>query len=100
SGAVSEDQQGKIFLNIYLSQFKRGWFFTAWYELHDTEGGDSTGEGIYRSDWSAKPAATYMHNFTTVLADLTDFTPGSLNYSIPSEPTTVHDLLLQKSNGK
>ena len=25
--------------------------------------------------------------------------PGALNYSIPSEPATVHDLLLQKSNG-
>ena len=23
--------------------------------------------------------------------------PGSLNYSIPAEPTTVHDLLMQKS---
>src|SRR5262249_40226633 len=29
----------------------------------------------------------------------TNFTPGSLNYSIPSEPSTVHDLLIQKSNG-
>jgi hypothetical protein len=26
-------------------------------------------------------------------------TPGSLNYTIPREPPTVHDLLMQKSNG-
>jgi hypothetical protein len=100
AGAASEAQQGRLFLDMYLSEFKRGWSNVFWYELHDGEGGDSTGEGIYRADWTAKPAATYMHNLTTVLADSTDFTPAVLNYSIPGEQLTVHDLLLQKSNGK
>ena len=36
---------------------------------------------------------------TTILADVASMSPGSLNYSIPAEPTTVHDLLMQKSNG-
>ena len=26
-------------------------------------------------------------------------TPGKLNYAIPGEPMTVHDMLLQKNNG-
>jgi hypothetical protein len=34
-----------------------------------------------------------------VLADTGAGTPGKLDYSVPSEPATVHDLLLQKSNG-
>jgi hypothetical protein len=42
---------------------------------------------------------TYIHNLTTVLADTVSNPPGSLSYSIPNEPATVHDLLLQKSNG-
>jgi hypothetical protein len=36
---------------------------------------------------------------TAILADNINFTPSSLNYSIPNEPPTVHDLLIQKSNG-
>jgi hypothetical protein len=56
--------------------------------------------GFVHTDYSAKPSATYLHNLTTILADKASVTiPGSLNYAIPNEPATVHDLLLQKSNG-
>ena len=42
----------------------------------------------------------YLHNLTTILADPGAVeTPGRLNYSIDGQPTTVHDLLLQKSDG-
>jgi len=99
SGSVTQDQQGKVFLNVYLAEYKRGWSYTFIYEMRDNEGGDSTGEGIYTSSSTAKLAATYIHNFTTILQDTVSNAPGSLNYTIPSEPATVHDLLLQKSNG-
>jgi len=95
---ITETQQGKLFLNLYLAAYKRGWSATFIYMLHD----DSVQGywGLYHTDWSPKLSATYLHNMTTILADTVSFTPGSLNYSIPSQPATVHDLLIQKSDGK
>jgi hypothetical protein len=94
-----ERVQGVVLVNTYLAQFKRGWSYTFIYELVDEQG--STGEqGIYHNDFTPKLCATYLHDLTTVLADAqTLANPGRLDYSIASEPATVHDLLLQKSNG-
>ena len=52
-------------------------------------------------DYTPKQAAHYLHNLTTILADnkSIDHT-GSLGYFIVNRPATVHDLLLQKSDGK
>jgi hypothetical protein len=98
SGAITEDQQGKLFLDLYLAAFKRGWSYTFIYMLHDDP--NQGYWGFVHTDYSAKPSATYLHNLTTILADKASVTiPGSLNYAIPNEPATVHDLLLQKSNG-
>jgi hypothetical protein len=37
---------------------------------------------------------------TSILSDTSsNFSPAALNYSIPGEPATVHDLLIQKSDG-
>jgi hypothetical protein len=94
-----EAVQGKVLVNTYLSQFKRGWSYTFIYELADGEGGPGH-QGIYTSDFSPKLAAAYIHNLTTILADQGEVSsPGSLNYAIPNEPETVHDLLLQKTTG-
>ena len=42
---------------------------------------------------------SYLHNLTTILSDNSSgFTPGTLNYSIPNEPATVHDFLMEKSS--
>jgi len=98
SGAITEDQQGKLFLNLYLAAFKRGWSYTFVYMLHDDP--NQGYWGFVHTDYGAKPSATYLHNLTTILADQAPVTtPGSLNYSIPNEPATAHDLLLEKSNG-
>jgi hypothetical protein len=99
SNPGGETVQGKVLVNTYLAQFKRGWRYTFIYELVDGEG--STGnQGLYRADYSAKPVATYLHNLTTVLADTAAIaSPGRLDYAIASPPATVHDLLLQKSSG-
>jgi hypothetical protein len=94
-----EKVQGTVLVNTYLAQFKRGWLYTFIYELGDGEGGDGN-QGLYRKDWTPKPAAIYIHNLTTILADKVPAThPGSLNYTIANESSTVHDLLLQKSDG-
>jgi hypothetical protein len=95
---ISEEEQGKIFLNLYLDAAKRGWTYTFVYMLHD-----SGGQGLWgfvHIDYSYKPSGTYLHNMTTILADNSSaFTPGKVNYAIPNKPAAVHDLLLQKSDG-
>jgi hypothetical protein len=56
--------------------------------------------GFFRPDYTPRKAAVYLHNLTTILADNgTLAKPGKLNYGIPNKPATVHDLLLQKSDG-
>lgn len=98
TNAITEDQQGKLFLNLYLSAYKRGWTYTFVYMLHDDS--NQGYWGFFHTDYSPKLSGTYLHNLTTILADTGSATPGALNYSIPSEPATVHDLLIQKSNGQ
>jgi hypothetical protein len=91
--------QGKVLVNTYLAQFKRGWAYTFIYELVDNEG--SRGEqGLYTKSYEPKLAAKYIHNLTSILADSIDNLRATwLNYSIPDRPDTVHDLLLQKASG-
>ncbi len=100
-GAITEEIHARNLLSMYLDQFKRGWSYTAVYLLRDRvdEGGNQQ-FGFYRPDYTARKAAVYLHNLTTILAD-----HGSrrildrLAYTIFGQPETVHDLLLRKSNG-
>ena len=88
-------------LSLYLDQFKRGWSHTAVYLLRDRtdEGGNQT-FGFFRPDYQPRKAAVYLHNLTTILADQgSPVPPGQLHYSIPDQPGTTHELLLQKSDG-
>ena len=98
---VTEEVQARLYLNLYLSQFKRGWDYTAVYLLKGRANEPLHEKyAFYTLDYKPKQAAHYMHNFTTILAD--DKEPsstGKLNYSIPGQPATTHDLLLRKSNG-
>ena len=98
SDAISEEEQGKLFVNLYLDAFKRGWTYTFIYMLHDSPSQGAW--GFVRHDYSHKASATYLHNLTTILADRSsNFTPRKLDYSILDKPTTVHDLLIEKSDG-
>lgn len=100
-GAVTEEIHALNLLTLYLDQFKRGWSYTSVYLLRDRsdEGGNQQ-FGFYKPDYTPRKAAVYLHNLTTILADKdAKFTPGKLNYSLGNPPQTVHDLLLQKSNG-
>jgi hypothetical protein len=94
-----ERTQGIVLVNTYLSQFKRGWRYTFIYELGEGEGGGGN-QGLFHKDWTPKLAATYIHNLTSILANNVPVeNPGKLNYTIANAPSTVHDLLLQKSSG-
>ncbi len=100
TGSITEEQQARIFLNLYLSAYKRGWSYTFIYMLRDDP---SQGYwGLFDTSYQPKKSGTYVHNLTSVLADAGGAgarAPGRLDYAIASEPATVHDLLLQKSSG-
>jgi hypothetical protein len=94
-----ERLQGTVLVNTYLAQFKRGWRYTFIYQLGEGEGGGGN-QGLFHQDWTPKLAATYIHNLTSILADDSPVrTPAGLGYSIADARSTVHDLLLQKSDG-
>jgi hypothetical protein len=100
-GPITEDIQALNLLSLYLDQFKRGWSHTSVYLLRDRtdEAGNQT-FGFFQTDYQPRKAAVYLHNLSTILADQgSPVTPGLLHYSIPDQPGTTHELLLQKSDG-
>ena len=101
-GAFTEEKQARLYLNMFLAQFKRGWSYTSLYLLRDRS--DEAGNqsfGLYGPDYSPRKSAVYLHNLTAILADKgTGTKKGSLAYSLTGASDTVHDLLLLNSNGK
>jgi len=95
---LTQEQQSRLYLNLYLAQFARGFKHTFIYMLRDA-GGSDAGYGIVEGNYHPKKSATYLHNLTTILSDPGIEKPGRLGYTIPNHPATVHDLLLQKSDG-
>ncbi|MDR6671340.1 calcium-binding protein, partial [Rhizobium sp. 1399] len=59
--------------------------------------------GLFRLDYTPKPAATAIHNLTEILEDdgatQATFNPGTLNYSINGLPSTARSYLTAKSDG-
>ncbi len=100
-GPVTEELQGLNLLNMYLAQFKRGFAHTSVYVLRDrTDEGGNQAFGFYRANYTPRKGALYLHNMTTILADEGSIAkPGQLDFEIPNQPDTVHDLLLQRSDG-
>ncbi len=100
-GPITEEIHALNLLSLYLDQFKRGWSYTAVYLLRDRV--DEAGNqrfGFYKPDYTPRKAGVYLHNLTTILAHTRSIaTPGRLNYALANQPETVHDLLLQKSDG-
>jgi hypothetical protein len=97
TGAITEEQQGRVFLNLYLAAYKRGWAYTFIYMLRDDPAQGYW--GLFDTGYQPKRSGTYLHNLTSILADSASAAPGRLDYSIANEPPTVHDLLIQKSGG-
>jgi hypothetical protein len=97
-GSITEEQQARVFLNLYLSGFARGWRYTFVYMLRDDP--IQGYWGLFDVDYQPKTSGIYLHNLTSILADpAPNDSPGQLNYTLADPPATVHDLLLQKSNG-
>jgi hypothetical protein len=98
-GSVTEDGQGKLLMSLMLDQFKLGWAYTIQYQLYDTSG---TTWGLFHADKTPKLGATYFHNLTTILASSgPPPAVGQLPYGyIGAPPATVHDLLLQRADGR
>jgi hypothetical protein len=100
-GAVDEALQGVNLVNLYLSQFSRGYSYTSVYILRDrTDEQGAQTYGFFRPDFTPRLAAHYLHNLTRILADTGHReVTGRLDYEINPRPATVHDLLLQHSDG-
>jgi len=100
-GPVTEEIHGLNLMNLYLAQFKRGYAYTSVYLLRDrTDEDGNQSFGFYRADYSPRKAAIYLHNLMTILADNgTLAKPGHLDFAIANQPETVHELLLQHSEG-
>jgi hypothetical protein len=101
AGQVTEDIQGVNLMNLYLAQFKRGYTYTSVYLLRDrTDEDGNQSFGFYRTDYSPRTAAIYLHNLTTILTDSRPLAgPGQLDFEIVNQPKTVHEVLLQHSEG-
>jgi hypothetical protein len=99
---VTENMQALNLMSMYLDQFKRGFSYTSVYLLRDrTDEGGNQSFGFYNRDYAPRKAAVYLHNLTTILTDNGALKePGKLDYSIPDQPATVHDMLLQNSDGE
>ena len=109
TGAVDLATQAKDTLDLLADAYKMGSQQTYIYQLLDdfnnpTPTSDVYGScGLFHTDGTPKPAATAIHNLTSILADsgstAQSFTPGTLNYSIPTLPADGNSLLLEKSSG-
>ncbi len=100
-GAVTEELHALNLMSMYLAQFKRGYAYTSVYLLRDrTDESGNQAFGFYDADYEPRKAALYLHNLTTILADKGRRAAlGQLDFAIPDQPDTVHDLLLQRSDG-
>nr|WP_246805571.1 calcium-binding protein [Rhizobium leguminosarum] len=105
---VSEATQAKLLLNTLMDGAALGSKKTFIYELLDAYS-DPQGTnqerhfGLFHLDYSAKPAATAIHNLTVILEDdgatKASFSAGTLNYSIDGLPSSARSLLTEKSDG-
>ena len=100
-GPVTEELIGLNLMSMYLAQFKRGFAHTSVYLLRDrTDEGGNQSFGFYKADYTRRKAAVFLHNLTTILADKGSLAkPGQLDFTIANQPETVHELLLQHSDG-
>lgn len=102
---VSEATQAKLILNTYMDGVLLGAKQTYVYQLLDAYAGNSQEEhfGLFRLDNSPKPAATAIHNLTTILNDggsnAGSFGTGALDVTVSNAPASGQTLLTQKSNG-
>ncbi len=108
AGSVSDDVQARYDLDLLMDATQMGVQATYFYELLDehAELQQTHSEnhfGLFYADGTPKPAATALHNLTSVLADsgatAASFKTAGLSYSVSGLPASGNSLVLEKSNG-
>ena len=108
-GSVSEAVQAKYDLDLVMDAMQAGVEALYFYELLDERADpDQTNNedhfGLFRADGSPKPAATALHNLTTILADTSPdaatFETGSLGYNVSGLPHSGNTMLFEKASGE
>lgn len=100
---VDEVTQAKQTLNLFCRAAMAGVAQTYLYELVDqkrdpTKTDREANHGLFRNDWTPKPAATAIRNLTTILGGPAA-SGGSLAYSVAGLPANGQQQLFQTSSG-
>jgi len=107
-GGVSPAVQAVLTVNTLLDAFNDGVATTYLYELMNNVASPASSDlegnfGLFLADGTPKPAATAIHNLTTLLADpgskASTFQAGTLSANITGLPSTGSSLTLEKSDG-
>lgn len=97
---VNEDKKGRCILNGLMTAWQTGVQLISIYDLYDLSG---SGYGLMAGSGSPNLSGTYLHNFTTALADIgsgaRSFVPTTLTYAVSGLPSTASQQLLETSAG-
>lgn len=108
SAPFSEDIHGRYLLRYALEQYRLGYKRSFIYELLDA---DQAKWGLFRADGTPRSAARGLRSLIKLLGEghwdnsakrwiVPSSKPRPLAYSFAKLPSSVHSLLLQKSNGR
>jgi len=102
---VSEDAAGRYMGRLFLETLLHGWPRTYAYELVDEQADSGLTDtqrhfGLFRDDYSAKPAATVITNMIALMSDKGgSVRPSAVSYSLDTASSAIHHLLFQKQDG-
>src|SRR6185312_10053778 len=99
---VDQATQAKLTLNLIMDAEKLGdpLFLYELVDNQDSGGGAWNDGGLFNGDWSAKPAATAIHNLTTVLASGPGDTAAAAPTYTVSGLSGYHDsMVVHQANG-
>ncbi len=108
SGEISNLASSKYIPRIFAEYFRLGIVRTFLFDLADAPGGMQY--GLLDYTFNPKPAFTTVKNLTGMLSESTwdpgtgvltspGFNPGVLDYTMTGANSSIHHVLLQKSNG-
>jgi hypothetical protein len=104
---VTEAVQARQILNSLFAAAAQGVAATYVYELADSQDGGPTDVeshyGLFRRDWTPKPAALALHNLTRILGRGRDATRGAAGpppqYVLTGMPDSASSLLFRQEDG-
>ncbi len=96
TSTFSQYDQARFTLDAVFDGIKDGDTKMYFYALFDDGSGNF---GLMNQDGTAKQAGTALHDLTTILADTTASTTGSLTYGLTGTTANDQSLLMEKSNG-